>query len=326
MRKIFSMLLFIGFALTVFGQQPKDEEKERQRIAESKIKSITQWTHRFSGGKPNPTGYKTSITQYDKNGNPVEIENFRSNGETSSRLLYKYNNQNLRTEYVMYQKLNSPNLEVSYKQSFHYNNKGLKTHEVVYDGAIGYRITYEYYPDDKLKEIVKYGVGNKVDERWTYTYKDNIQEINIFKPDLVLSSRMRKEFDSKGNLLLDIRLDDKGNELKRIVNTYDSKGRMVETADYYSGNLTQKLEYKYNNLDLVIEIIRHKPDGTKFTQSKYQYDKTGSLVEEQWSEGQSEEFSRKQSTYNDEGNVLETDSYFAQYRYRVLYKYTYEFY
>ncbi|MDD3567190.1 MAG: hypothetical protein PHT92_02200 [Bacteroidales bacterium] len=325
MKNIFSILLLLGISVSLFGQ-PKDQEKERQRIAESNIKTITQWTHRFSGDKPNPNGYKTSVTQYDRNGNPIEIVNYRSSGEISSRLLYKYNNQNLRTEYVMYQRIHRPELEVSYKQSFHYNDKGLKTHEVVYDGQAGYRITYEYYPDDNLKEIVKYGVGNRVDERWAYTYKDNIQEISIFKPDKVLSSRMRKEHDANWNLLRDIRLDDKGNEVKRIVNRYDDKNRLVETAEYYSGNLSKKQEFRYNNRDLVIEVIQHSPDGSSFIQSKYQYDTNGSLVEEQWSEGGAQEFSHKQSRYNDEGNVLETDSYFAPYRYRVLYRYTYEYF
>lgn len=325
MKNILSTLLLISFSISLFAQ-PKDEESERQRIAESNIKTTTQWTHRFTGDKPNPNGYKTSITEYDKNGNPVEIVNYRSNGEISSRLLYKYNNQNLRTEYVMYQRIHRPELEVSYKQSFHYNNKGLKTHEVVFDGQAGYRITYEYYPDDNLKEIVKYGAGNKVDERWVYTYKDNIQEISIFKPDKVLSSRMRKEYDENENLLLDIRLDDKGNEQKRVANKYDDKNRLIETAEYFSGDLRKKQEFKYNDLNLVIEVIQHKPDGSSFTQSKYKYDENGSLIEERWSEGGSEEFSHKQSRYNDGGNVLETDSYFAPYRYRVLYKYTYEYF
>jgi YD repeat-containing protein len=324
MRTFLSVTLFLSIAFLTFGQT-KDEDRDRQRIADNKIKSITQWTHRFSGDKPSPTGHKTSVTQYDKNGNAIEIVNYRPNGEISSRLLYKYNNQNLRTEYVQYQKLNKPTIEVSYKQTFHYNSKGLKTHESVFDGATGYRITYEYYPDDKLKEIVKYGAGNKVDERWIYSYKDNVQETSIFKPDKVLSSRMRKEYDGDGNLLLDIRLDDKGNELKRIVYSYDSKGRMTEAADYYSGNFTQKLEYLYNSQGMVIEVIQNKADGTRFTQSKYQYDSTGNLVEERWSEGQAQDFSHKQSRFDSAGSVLETDSYFAPYRYRVLYKYTYEY-
>ncbi len=325
MRHILSTLLLVGCSLMLMGQT-KDEEKERQRIAESDIKSISQWTHRFSGGKPNSSGYKTTETHYDKNGNAIEVINYRSNGKISSRLLYKYNNKNLRTEYVMYQQLNRPELEVSYKQQFHYNEKNLKTHEVVFDGQSSYRIIYEYYPNDELKEIVKYGVGNKVDERWVYTYKDNVQEINIFKPDKVLSSIMRKEFDENGNILLDIRLNNKGNELQRVVNKYDGKNRLVETAEFYSGKMTKKQEFKYNNQDLVVEVIQHNPDGSSFTQSKYQYDKNGSLIEERWSEGQSQEFSHKQSSYNDEGNVMETDSYFAPYRYRVLYKYTYEYY
>ena len=118
MRHILSTLLLVGCSLMLMGQT-KDEEKERQRIAESDIKSISQWTHRFSGGKPNSSGYKTTETHYDKNGNAIEVINYRSNGKISSRLLYKYNNKNLRTEYVMYQQLNRPELEISYKQQFH---------------------------------------------------------------------------------------------------------------------------------------------------------------------------------------------------------------
>ena len=323
MKTSFMFFLLFALSLTLFSQ-PRDEEKERQRHAESNIKTITQWTHRFSQGKPNPTGYKTTETHYDKKGNPIEIINYRSNGEISSRLLYKYNDQNLRTEYLMYQR-DGKDFKLTFKQTFHYNSKGLKTHEVVFDGVTGYRITYEYMPNDQLKEIVKYGSNNSVEERWLYSYKNNIQEISIFKPDKVLNSIARKIFDPKGNLIEDIRLDSKGNEQKKVIYTFDSKNRNTEMAEYYSGKLSKKLQYNLNDSDLVTEIAQENSDGTKFTQSIYIYDSNGSLVEERWSENKTEEFSLKQSSYDKDGNIIETDSYFAPYRYRVLYKYTYEY-
>jgi len=75
------VLICLSIAVNMLFAQPKDENLERQLIAKSNIKSITQWTHRFSQGKPNVTGYKTTETHYDKNGNATEIVNYRSTGE-----------------------------------------------------------------------------------------------------------------------------------------------------------------------------------------------------------------------------------------------------
>ena len=325
MKNIFLVVLFLGFSYSLLGQT-LDEEKERKHIAESGIKSVTQWTHRFTGNTLNETGYKTSVTLYDKNGNAIEVLNYRSNGTISSRLLYKLSESNQRIEYSMYQDPERKELKLSYKQSIYYDKDGKKTQEVIFDGTTGYRITYDYYSDGNLKEIVKWDARNKVDERWVYVYKDNITEISTFKPDMVLSSRMIKQNDANGNLISDIRLDNKGNELKKVEQEFDAKGNLTLKSEYFSGKLGSKFEYNYNNEGKVSEVVKHFPDGTKFTQSQYKYDKSGSLIEEKWSENKSQEFSHKQSTFSDKGNVVETDSYFAPYRYRVLYKYTYEFY
>lgn len=325
MKNIFLVSLFLGLSFSLLGQTINEEE-ERQRIAESGIWQVTQWTHRYTGNKLNPKGNKTSVTQYDKNGNAVEVQNFRSNGSVSSRLLYKYNESNQRIEYSMHQNPDGPELRLSYKQAIYYDRDGIKTQEVIFDGAAGYRINYEYYPDGKLKEIVKKDMANKVHERWVYAYKDNMHEISVFKPDKVLFSRMIKYTDANGNITTDIRLDNKGNELKKVEQEYNENGNLILKSEYFSEKFGNSIEYKYNNDGRVIEVIKHLPDGSKFTQSQYEYDEKGSLIEERWSENKSQEFSHKQSTFSDKGNVIETDSYFAPYRYRVLYKYTYEFY
>ncbi|MFP4555905.1 MAG: hypothetical protein ACLFNU_03445 [Bacteroidales bacterium] len=322
---LFSISLL--FLAALLQAQPKNIDSiESQRIAESNIKTIVQWTHRFSQGKPNPDGYKTSETHYDRRGNATEIANYRSSGSVSSRMLYKYNNDNLRTEYILYQ-LDENELKLAYKQTFHYNDKGLRTTEIVFDGVAAYKIMYSYDDKDRLKEIIKHASsGKQVDERWKYSYDGNNQEIKIYKPDGNLAEIHRKKFDESDNLLEDRRFDAEGNELRKITYKYNPKGWEIEKAEYFSGKLTTKLEYKHNSQGLVTEVIQHNPDGSKFTQSKYKYDEQGNLLEEQWSEDKSEDFSRRESTYDREGYVVKTDSYFAPYRYRVLYKYTYDYY
>ncbi len=326
MRCFLSALLMV-LSVSLLSAQTKNEEYERQRIAQNKIKHSTQWSYRYTQGKLNAKGSKTAETKYDANGNPIEIVNYRSSGEISSRLLYKYNKNNQRTEYVMYQKkMGEANLSVTYKQTINYNSKGIKTFEVVFDGAAGYRITYDYLPNDELKQIVKYGATNSVDERWVYSYEGNNQQINIFRPDKTLDAVVNKKFGAKGELIEEQELNAKGKEIKRVVSIYDAKGREVQKEEYAMEKLVKKFQYVYNNDGLLVEVIQNNPDGTSFTQSKYNYDIEGNLLEEQWSEGNQDEFSHKQSTYDKGNNLLETDQYFAPYKYRVLYKYTYEYF
>lgn len=328
MRNFLLLLFLLQLSSGVFAQLTNDEEIERKRIAESKIKKSIQWTHRYNNNKPTPEGYKTSETQYDKAGNPVEIINYRANGDISSKLIYRYNSSNQKIEYLMYQKeKDAKNLKLTYKQTFHYNQQGMKTHEVVFDGIAGYRITYSYYPDGNSKEIVKYNPANAVAEKWVYTYNGSNQELKVYTGDGILSYIVRKKIDGKGNVLEETRFGSNEKEQKRVAYVYDAKSRVTEMAEYFSGNLSKKLFYKYNDLGVVSEIRQQNPDGKEFVQSAYKHDANGNLLEERWSEdSNTSELSHKQSKYDSRGNIVEMDSYYAPYKYRVLYKYTYEFY
>lgn len=327
MRKCILLSILTTIAIVVNAQYNKDEERERQRIASSKIKTSVQWTHRYTKEKPNPTGYKTTETQYDKNGNAVEIINYRANGDISSKLHYKYNEKNHRVEYQMYQKeQGAKELKLSYKQSFYYNDKGQKTHEVVFDGVSGYRITYAYFPDGTNKEIIKYNAANTIAEKWVYAYDGNSQEIKVFTADNEVSSIVKKKVDGKGNVIEEVRFGSNSKEQKRTTSVYDDRSRVTEISEYFSGVFSKKLLFKYNEQDVVTEVVQQNPDGTKFTQSNYKHDSNGNLLEERWSEDNSPELSHKQAKYDKNGNLIEMDSYYAPYKYRVLYKYTYVFY
>ncbi|HOP04925.1 MAG TPA: hypothetical protein PL017_10900 [Tenuifilaceae bacterium] len=328
MRNALILIVLLLLSFGVRAQLTKDEDQERTRIAESKIKKSIQWTHRYTNNKPNPDGYKTSETQYDKFGNPVEIINYRSNGDISSKLVYRYDSNNQKLEYLMFQKeKDAKDLKLTYKQTFHYNQQGKKTHEVVFDGVAGYRITYSYYADGNSKEIVKYNSTNAVAEKWVYTYNGSNQELKVYTGDDILSYTVQKKFDASGNVIDEARISSNGKEQKRTTYNYNAESRISQMTEFYSGNLIKKLFYKYNNIGVVTEIRQQNPDGKEFVQSTYKHDSNGNLLEERWSEDSSaSELSHKQSKYDKDGNLLEMDSYYAPYKYRVLYKYTYEFY
>lgn len=322
----FSLLLVLFSAFSI-SAQVKDEEIDRKRIADSKIKVSTQWAYRYTQGKLNAKGSKTAETKYDNQGNPIEIVNYRSSGEVSSKVLYKYNKSNQRTEYVMYQKkMGESKLSISYKQTIQYNKEGVKISELIYDGAMGYRITYDYTSDGKLKQILKFDGNNKVSERWVYSYDGNNQQVNVFIPDKTLDAVINKKFSPKGELIEEQQLNAGGKEVKKVINTYSAQGLEVKKEEFAMEKLIKSFEYVYDSDNLLVEVVQINPDGTRFTQSRYSYDTSGNILEERWSEGNQDEFSHKQSSYNRKNILLETDQYFAPYKYRVLYKYTYEYF
>lgn len=326
MKNLFLTILVFFVIANLVLAQTRDEERERQRIVDNRIKKITQWSHRFKQGKPDATGYKTSETKYDKKGNPIEILNYKANGEISSKVLYKYNEKNQRIEYVLYQKVNRPEIEITNKQNYQYDLKGNKILEVRFDGATQSRVVYDYHPDNKPKGIVSSSAGNKIIEKWDFSYEGNRQVVRVVDGDQKLMSSINRVFDSNGNTLEETRFDAKGKELKKILFTFDASGKMIEQVESYSGVLIKKLSYRYNAAGSLTDVIQENPDGTKFTQSSYKHDTRGNLLEEKWSEGDPNEFSHKQSSYDSKGNPVEVDSYYAPYKFRVLYKYSYEYY
>ena len=83
----------------ILSAQLDRESIERQRMATNKIEQCKQYTHKYTKDKPAPKGYITSVTTYNRSGNPLRIINYRANGEESSRLYYTYNDLGQRLEY-----------------------------------------------------------------------------------------------------------------------------------------------------------------------------------------------------------------------------------
>ena len=324
MKRIILTLTFLILYLFVFSQgQPED--KEKSRIANSKVQKSIQWTYKYAQGKINPKGYITTESKYDDKGNVIEVLNYKANGQVSSKLLYKYDKNNYKIEYQKFEKKDKPEIELTYKQSFIYDEKGNKKIENGFDGLSPYKILYNYLPDGKTKYITKYASDNSITEKWESTYSKNVQTIKILKLGKNLDYILIRKTDSRGNLIEETRNDSKGKEVKRVTSEFDANNLLVSNAEYYSGKLSKNFKYKYNNQNQIIEIIQINPDGTESLDRAYKYDSKGILLEEKWFDGIPNEFSSKNFRYNDKSNPAEVESYYSDYKYKVLYKYTYEY-
>lgn len=316
------LLLTQGFAFAQ-GQQ---EDRERERIANSKVSKSTQWTHKYAQGKLNPKGYITTESKYDEKGNVIEVINYKSNGQISSKLLYKYDKNNNKLEYQKFEKKDKPDLEMTYKQSFIYDDKGNKKIENGFDGIAPYKIMYNYQPDGKVRDITRLGADNSVIEKWESSYEGLVQTIKVLKLGKTLEYSLIRKTDSKGNTIEETRKDSKGNEVKRVTTEYDSKNLLISNAEYFSGKLSKKYKYKYNTQDQITEIIQINPDGKEILNRSFKYDTKGNLLEEKWFDGVPDDLSSKNFKYNDRSIPAEVESYYSDYKYKVLYKYTYEYF
>lgn len=325
MKQFIVTSLLLSLNILVYSQgQPED--KERGRLANSKVMKSTQWTYKYSQGKVNTKGYITTESKYDEKGNVIEVLNYKANGQISSKLQYKYDKNNNKIEYLKFEKKDKPDIELTYKQSFTYDDKGNKKIENGYDGVSPYKIIYSYLSDGKVKDITKYASDNSIIEKWESSYTNNIQTINILKLGKNLDYVLIRKTDTRGNTIEETRNDAKGKEVKRITSEFNANNYIISNAEYYSGKLSKKLTYKYNKQNQLLEIIQINPDGSELLNRAFKYDKNGNLIEEKWFDGIPDELSSKNFKYNEKSNPAEVESYYSDYKYKVLYKYTYEYY
>ncbi|MHC1702676.1 MAG: hypothetical protein AB9846_02100 [Tenuifilaceae bacterium] len=325
MNRIILILLLL-FVYHASYPQRSEDERDRNRIINNKISKSVQWIYKYTQGKVSKNGYISTETKYDKRGNVIEVINYKANGKISSKQVYKYDNNNNRIEYLKYAKTDKEELGLTYKQVFSYDEVGNKKLEVGFDGLAGYRIEYRYLPEYRQKDITKYNSDNTVAEKWEYSYEDKSQIIKVFKPGRNFDHSLEKRADEKENIIEEIRRDQKGKEVNRTTTLYDPSNNLSTIAEYFSGTLSKKLTYKYVNLSQLIEITQVNPDGSTFLYRSYKYDPKNNLIEEKWYDGVPDDYSSKTYKHDSKGNVTEVESYYSDYKYKVLYKYTYEYY
>ncbi len=317
-------LFFISLPLLLSAQLDR-ESIERQRMAANHIEQCTQFTHKYTKDKPTAKGYVTSVTTYDRNGNPVLIINYRSNGEESSRLYYTYNDLGQRLEYRKEEPIDKQGkMKISFKQVFTYDARGYKKTEVGFDGSANYRVVYNYLPNGKLADITRFNADNSVAERWIYSYNGNKLQIRV-TPKTGVAYTIEKEYDNNNNLIKDVQIGADGNEMRKLVYAYDAQNRIETETESYAGEFRQALKYIFNSKGQLVRVLKKEGSaGKELVNNDYAYDTEGNLITEQWNDGDANSFSKKDSEFDAAGNMIKVDSYYAPYKYRVMYSYQYK--
>ena len=320
MRNAIIIFCLLFFPVSLFAQSFNEIEMNKKKMDENNVKVQTKW----KVSEDTEKGQKIVQRRFDKEGNMIEEINFKSNGEMSTRLTYKYNESGQKTEYINYDVQKE---EISYKQKIHYDELGRKIRELGFDGITNFRVEYDYKgTTDKLEEIVKYDKSGMVEERWDYKYDGNDITIFVYQGKDNLEHKTYKEYDPYNNLIEKSKISPEGKIINTTTYTYDSKGKLVQESEYYSGELSHKLLYEYDSWGNVVRVIKEMPDGKKFIKHSFSYDKSDNLVKEKWYDGIPDDYSKKSYDYDQEENLTKVDSYYSAYQYKSLYKYTYEYY
>lgn len=327
MTRIVVLLAVVTLLPTLSLAQLDRDAMERERMKANNVKVAEQYAHKFKRGAPQEEGYLVTRTTYDKSGNPLTVVNYRANGDESSRLYYAYDDQGQRVEYRKEEPTTDENghtqMRIFFRQKFTYDSKGRKKTESGFDGVSNYRVIYNYLPNGKLSNITRYNSDNTVGERWTYTYNGNKQTIHV-TPRRGEPYSVEKSYNGQGQLLSDVQFGSDAKELRRLEYTYTSSGQVATESESYAGNLRYRLRYVFDKQNRLTQIYQRQTAGPEIENNNYKYDDRGNLIEEHWVDGDPSLVSQKESEFNPAGDMVKVQSYYAPYRYRVMYTYKYE--
>ena len=189
-----------------------------------------------------------------------------------------------------------------------------------------YSNVFQYDGNGKLSEI-SYTVDNALLEKRLFKYSGNKTEISIFDQGNNLSFRQENSHNDKGLLISEIRTGGKGNVIHSLDMQYNaSDNLMEEVRKRAEDKLDYKKIYHYDRDNRLVKVETVTIDGATFVSHEYQYNPAGDLILETWKKSErAQESSSKKFTYDSKGLYTEEDCYYATYKLKSLYKYTYEF-
>lgn len=316
----FTILAICLFLFSFVSAQTEDISK--QLINQNNVKAQTTFDYDYLNGRPVKKGTRSLSIKFDNNGNKIEEIGYKLNGSVHYVQSYVYDNRSRMIEYAKYIG-NREKLE--YKITIKYNSAGQKLNETGFNGTEAFRNAYTYDGNGKLTEITYY-IGNKVDEKRKLSYDGNNTEINVFNGAGVHLYRLVDTHDSRNNLIQELQYDNKNNLTRKMVYRYDAKGNQIAEEKYMNGKQVYATERTFDSKNLLTEVYQENSGGTKFLSNKYKYDGQGRLIEEQYRSEAARDFSKNVYRYQNNGLRETVDSYFASYKYQVLYVYAYETY
>ncbi|MBN1415511.1 MAG: hypothetical protein JW973_10455 [Bacteroidales bacterium] len=317
MRSIFVLLYIAVYSLS-FAQTPEDV-KNKEVMARNKVKQQTSWDYKYVGGKPDKNGVKTSVTLFSTSGEIAQVNAFNPAGAVLHTEKYNYDTRGNKTEYTRKSGDNS------YQKKYVYNEKNLLIEESGFDGVENFRNLYAYDAHGNMTEI-RYLKNSVLHEKRVFKKDGVTTTVSVYNKTGALTSKLVLIYDSRNNLIEESIYGINQSPLEKKTYNYDEKKKLKEEARYKLNKITIRNTYNYSPTGSLTEITEESPTVKSFTKKSMSYDAKGNLIEIKWRRNSSEEFNSISYQYNDKGLCQTADTYYPSTKYRVLTKYTYDFY
>jgi len=253
----------------------KQEQRGYDAIKASKILSVTQVQYKYSNGEPDVDGRNLLYNKFDSTGKCIHWIRYWPDGSKLEEI-----------------------------NQYTYNEKGYITciTSIGMDGHIDTRTENIYDAKGNEIETNKYDTGGALMTTWIHKYDDKGREI--------------EQTITKGSDHLPL----------RKVYIYDDSKNIVETDYFRQDTLTYKYVTQYSKNNMPIKEDQFTPGEEHTRRALYSYDTAGCLVENRNSYGDGKLISITKYRYNESGNIIEEEHYNSNEEPESLVKYTYEYY
>lgn len=313
--------IFLLIPVILCGQS-NFEKFSKDIIRQNRIKSITEWSHPYQGNAPAAKGTRNSVARYDRNGNLTEEISYNARGEETRKLTYKYDSRGNRTEYSVFEAKFS---KITYSQFANYDNAGNRLAEWGFDGLGNYRNTYTLDQSGNIQEIL-FTTQNRISEKRVFKSSAQETEITILNQGTIPSGRIVLKYDRSRRLTEETETDTQGNIIRKVTYAYNPAGQLTQETRFRGNNFAYSNNHQYNSRGQITEIEKEEASSAPVIIHKYSYDNSGRLAEEQWYSENAKDYSSRKYQYDSKNNIASMDCYFISYKFRVMYKYTFEYY
>jgi hypothetical protein len=140
----------------------------------------------------------------------------------------------------------------------------------------------KYDTDGFITETIIYNSSNKVENIFSYEYKNNFRIKTIREtPEGNADKYYTYEYNKYGNKIKSTRYNLSGEMEKYYIYDYDDNGNLVKEIWYdKTGEKEYSIEYEYNNSGQKTAAKSYNENSDLVARYEYKYDKNGNIIEE----------------------------------------------
>lgn len=230
-------------------------ENSTQIKVQHKLKSITEYQHKFLFGEPEKEGKKeySTVFKFDSTGKLLEKSKYKGDGSLYEKYTYEYDANTVLSaeyEYEWYKDFKDPLVSL-----FKYDSLGKIIEEkTVWDKSSTSTRTYQYDSLGRLSETIYSNLKGKI-TRLKYKYDNRGNEIEAVRSGVALEGKWSSTYISDTLVAQREWYNSKGILNSRLNFTYDNNRKLLECVGhaYPDNRLYYKETFKYDSIGLLIE-------------------------------------------------------------------------